>query len=149
MATAYATNDAKAVSETLDGETIVIHMETGNYYSLNGTGSFVWGRLKGGRTLDALAADLAGAYNVTAEAAAGLIATFLSMLVVDGLVLEQDGAPADAQTPSDTDAAPAGERQPFEAPLATRYDDMQEMLLADPIHDVDEQHGWPMPKQPS
>lgn len=33
------------------------------------------------------------------------------------------------------------------API-TKYTDMEQMLLLDPIHDVDE-HGWPTPSPPS
>ena len=36
-------------------------------------------------------------------------------------------------------------KQPFEAPILNKYNDMQELLLLDPIHDVDEA-GWPNTK---
>ncbi len=38
----HATDRRKVVRETIDGEAILIHMETGVYYSLDGTGSEVW-----------------------------------------------------------------------------------------------------------
>jgi len=41
----------------------------------------------------------------------------------------------------------SGTRQPFSAPVLNAYTDMEELLLLDPIHDVD-QAGWPMPKAP-
>ena len=37
-----------------------------------------------------------------------------------------------------------GEKLPFEAPVLYTYTDMAELLLLDPIHDVDET-GWPKP----
>ena len=39
----------------------------------------------------------------------------------------------------------SGTRQPYSPPVLNSYTDMEELLLLDPIHDVD-QAGWPMPK---
>jgi hypothetical protein len=36
----------------------------------------------------------------------------------------------------------------FSVPLLQKYTDMEEMLLLDPIHEVDEQ-GWPSSRKPS
>ena len=39
--------------------------------------------------------------------------------------------------------SPAAELPNFERPKLGKYTDMQDLLLADPIHEVDEQ-GWPV-----
>jgi len=36
----------------------------------------------------------------------------------------------------------------FAPPVLEVYTDMQDLLLLDPIHDVDETVGWPSPKPP-
>lgn len=35
---------------------------------------------------------------------------------------------------------------PFVPPVLRKYTDMQEFMLVDPLHDVDEQAGWPHAK---
>ena len=34
----------------------------------------------------------------------------------------------------------------FDEPVLHKYEDMKDMLLLDPIHDVDDEAGWPQPK---
>ena len=36
--------------------------------------------------------------------------------------------------------------KPLAAPVLNKYSDMQDLLLLDPIHDVDEEAGWPTNK---
>jgi hypothetical protein len=36
----------------------------------------------------------------------------------------------------------------FTQPVLEVYTDMQDLLLLDPIHEVDEEAGWPSPKPP-
>jgi len=38
----FRVNSPTVVSETVDGEVIMIHLDTGNYYSLRSTGSLIW-----------------------------------------------------------------------------------------------------------
>ncbi|MFC1638852.1 PqqD family protein [Patescibacteria group bacterium] len=135
----YKTNDAKVISEVLDGETILINLETGNYYSMNDTGSTVWKLLQVGSGVDGMKAALVAGYEVDDSAAAKDLQAFLDTLQADELIVAQ-AADAAHQAPP---AAPPTTRRPFEAPAMTKYEDMQQMLLADPIHDVDEQ-GWPV-----
>jgi hypothetical protein len=48
----------------------------------------------------------------------------------------------DGTEPPGSPTEPDGKRSPFEAPRLDRYDDMRDLLLADPIHDADTA-GWP------
>src|SRR5690349_9637212 len=41
----YRVQPEKVVSESIDNEVIIIHLETGNYYTLKGIGAFVWALL--------------------------------------------------------------------------------------------------------
>ena len=51
-------------SETTDNQTVVINLNTGDYISLNTTGSFLWERLNGAASLDDISAQLANTYSV-------------------------------------------------------------------------------------
>ena len=54
-------------------------------------------------------------------------------------------APSDAPPPPDAVKSPSIPRAPFHPPVLNVFSDMQDLLLLDPIHDVDAT-GWPMPK---
>ena len=51
-------------SETVDDQAVIINLNEGIYISLNETGSFLWQRLDGERTLADIAQELADAYDV-------------------------------------------------------------------------------------
>lgn len=63
-------------------------------------------------------------------------------LVTEGLLVTGEAA---AVAPESPPAAPVGERPPFVRPILQKYTDMADLLLLDPIHEVDEQ-GWPHPR---
>lgn len=134
---AYRVNEPKVVSETLDGETIAIDLESGSYFSMNPAASVVWNLILAGYPSAAFAEVVAAHFDVAAEDAASDIATFVETLVRDRLVIAAEPTAA-AETP------PAGveARLPYASPSVERFDDMQELLLADPIHDVT-LAGWP------
>lgn len=130
----YTTNDAKAISEALEGEVMVINFETGSYYNLNATAAFLWEQLRAGRTIEQLTHELQSRFDVGADAAQAAVAQVVDFLKQESLIVETEVA--------GTAEAYTGAKTPFAAPIVDKYDDMQEMLLADPIHDVDEA-GWP------
>lgn len=47
------------VSETVEGQTIILNTTSGAYFSLNPTGTFLWERLDGRSTLGDIASALA------------------------------------------------------------------------------------------
>jgi hypothetical protein len=117
----YRINDSRAISETVDGETIIINLENGNYYSLNHAGTIVWDFVIAQKPLDASEKN---------------IVDFIAFLVNENLILETETA-KDAIL----------EKIILEKlPTIEKYEDMQQMLLADPIHDV-EAVGWPKLKK--
>jgi hypothetical protein len=124
------------VSEVFeDGEATIIDLRSGTYYSLNPVGSLLWPLLVDGATLD----DLVGHAIASTDggpAIASSIESFVSGLVAEGLVAEVDDlAPL-------VPAGSGGDPHPYEPPEIQRFDELQELLLLDPIHDVSAQ-GWP------
>ena len=140
----YRVNAAHVVSDVFeDGEAAVIDLRSGVYFSLNPTGALLWPLLVEGTTVDALVAHARAATDGDGEVP-GAVAAFVASLVGAELVEELADAAANG-TGSGTGGAPlapAGERVPFVAPALERFDDLQDLLLLDPIHDVGEQ-GWP------
>jgi hypothetical protein len=70
----------------------------------------------------------------------------LGQLQQENLIVPVDVAPAvDLTELQQILPASNGHAKPsFNPPLLNKYSDMQELLLLDPIHDVDEA-GWPKP----
>ena len=134
------------ISETFDdGESIVVNLENGFYFSLNPVGGLVFDLLGSGQSLAATEAAIAARYEAEPHTIRAAIAEFANRLIEEGLLAE--GQPTEGQRaegePADSFAA-AGvvARAPFDVPMLIAYTDMQDLLLADPIHDYDET-GWP------
>ena len=110
---------AHVAGETVDGETIVIDFLSGAYHTLEGASASVWTALQSPQDTALDEGRLA----------------VLSALVAAGLVEAQDGALLGAPS---ADAASVG---------LTSYTDMVQLLVADPVHEVDER-GWPILRKP-
>ena len=120
----YEVNKPDVVDESVDGEVLIVHLGTGAYYSSRGAGDVAWRLLAAGRS----AAEVSASHGFESDA----LAKFVEQLVAEDLVRARTSPPADVP-----DLAPvAGE------PTLEKYTDMQELLLLDPIHDVEEA-GWP------
>lgn len=131
----YVINRPKIVMEQFEDESILINLETGAYYSLNPSASEVL-RLA---ELCPSTADVVDVLSRRYRTDASLIAPSVTQLLADAV--EQQLVRADpGSAGSGVDANACG--SPFVAPRLARFDDMKEILLLDPIHDVDES-GWP------
>lgn len=128
----YQLNSPDVIHETVDGEALVIHTPSGCYYSLEGTGEQVWNALLAGHTPDEIAASYAG------DTEGGVVLDAVKDFA-DQLEQEQLLVQSSTQAPR---ALPSAD-QPFCTPTLTKFTDMQELLLVDPIHEVDPQAGWP------
>ncbi len=138
----FQANAPHVVYETIDGETIIMDLRTGNYYSIEWPGAFIWEYLaNGGSIATILEAD------DRLENHIRFIQHFVDILLQESLLTEvsdQSAEPAKLTEDQKSDFIKlAGD---FITPQVNKYTDMQEMLLLDPIHDVDEK-GWPEPKK--
>lgn len=132
----YTIDPARVVSETLEGETMLINMENGNYYSLNKSASVLWGLIETGHRKSDIQAAFLSRYDGKQDEITTSVNEGLKRFLDDRLVTES-GEPS-SQVTEDAVA----EKIPFEPLVIECHEDMQEMLLADPIHDVDAS-GWP------
>ncbi|MEX1008072.1 MAG: PqqD family protein [Acidimicrobiia bacterium] len=133
------------ISETFDdGESVVVNLENGFYFSLNPVGGLVFDLLGSGVSRAAAEQVVGARYEAAPGTICAAVADFATHLVEEGLLAV--GAPADGSSAEDVAAqvrtGAADGRVPFENPTLTVYTDMQDLLLADPIHDYDET-GWP------
>jgi hypothetical protein len=133
----------QVIHETVGGETMIVRLDNGNYYSLNSTGGQVWAFIERGATRSQIAEEFAGMYGLEKKIAEEQIELFLDSLIKEGLIF-QNGASPDAATAYKPDGSKRLTNS-FELPLLNKYSDMQELLILDPIHDVSDA-GWPNPK---
>jgi hypothetical protein len=131
----YTINGPDVVAEDFDGQTVILNLANGHYFSLGGIASSIWALLLAGHTLQSILNSIASSRSDLAEGSV----KFLERLVELDLV-----------RPLASDAArPAGaidEVWSGESPRIEVFDDLAELIFADPIHDVDEQAGWPKPR---
>ena len=137
----FRVNRPKVSFENIEGETMVINFDTGAYYNLRNSALTVWNHLVQGATLDDLVTAVSGPGPADTASIRRAVSDFLDQLLREDLIVpENDGARAPG--PAATALAPA---EPFTPPVLEKYTDMQDFLLADPVHDTDEA-GFPKPK---
>jgi hypothetical protein len=141
--TLYRVNSPSVIGEVLDGEAIIVNLDSGAYYSLDGAGAEVWPAAQAGATLADLVDLVAAKYDGEAETIAAGIAALVEELVTENLLVAH-GTAGDRSAVLYAAAPPDGNRPPFVKPVLQKYTDMADLLLLDPIHEVDEQ-GWPRP----
>lgn len=139
MSTTYRVLAPEVIADIIDGEVVIMNLKTGRYFSSDGVGSECWDALAGGLSVEQLVDRLANRYAEDRATIGSAVAGFVQDLIVHELIAPSDATPADTVRPSFSN----GSR--FHAPVLNVYSDMQDLLLLDPIHDVDTA-GWPMPK---
>jgi hypothetical protein len=118
------------VFEEFDGDLVVLNLSTGRYFGFNPSASVLWSALAAG----ACPADL------KAHLAPGIdLATFVGALHENALVIEGDAPPTPVTDDLRTQLAGLTAQPQLEI-----YDDLSDLIVADPIHDTDEAQGWPV-----
>jgi hypothetical protein len=130
----YKMNEPDVVSESFEDELVLVNLATGTYFAARGGGTVIWDALING-------ADNAQIETALAESPEHLEAarSFLRELVENKLVSE---TPSEPQSESRADLSNLAGLSPA---VLERYSDMQDLLMLDPVHEVDEQ-GWPTAK---
>lgn len=146
----YRVNTPTIVHETIDGETIILNLDNGNYFSLDGVGADIWGLIESGATVSYIVESISDSYQGACMNIESAINGLVSELLQENLIVpdKSNGSGRSGGSYMQAKAVPGGQRSDFQAPLLNKYSDMQDLLLLDPIHEVDE-GGWPTAKSPS
>lgn len=133
----YRVNTPTVAAETVDGEVLMIHLDSGNYYSLRAVGASIWTGIELGVPLSEIASTVREPDD--ADDADELVGKFVAELPGEDLV-----ATTDAPMPRDaTWELPALDGD-FVGPRLEKFTDMQHLILLDPVHEVDAGQGWPI-----
>lgn len=112
---------------------MILDVSCGRYYSLGGRGAGVWSALTQGYSPAAVATAL------TEPGWPDALSGFIDRLVQLELLRDSGQAGTDALPGADAEALARHEG----APQIDMFDDLADLIVADPIHDVEPQAGWP------
>lgn len=137
----YAINEKKAFCDDADGQLIILNLDTGAYYAFNPLASAVIHDLVAGyepATIRQALERLAPMADVEAQ-----FSELIGSMLEKELFVPDPGA----QIPKDS-MSPYAESL-LEGGFSLHMDeflDVADLLLMDPIHEVDPDVGWPQPK---
>jgi len=127
--------------ETIEGEVILIDLTTGSYYSLRDAGALIWQAVLRGVDEEGIGDILQRRYTGSREELQSGVRGLLDQLAAEDLI---EPAESSAEPGTGIGALPevSADRPPFRAPLLEKFTDMQDLILLDPVHEVDSR-GWP------
>jgi hypothetical protein len=142
--TRLGVNAPKVIHEIIDGEAVIIDFDTGNYYSLDRVGTEIWGLIQRSASVGDIRESLCARYNGSRKEIERAVYEFVEGLQRENLVVRgaADGTDSVVVTETLSQTELVADRPAFKPPVLYKYDDMQELLLLDPIHEIDET-GWP------
>jgi hypothetical protein len=130
----FSTDVPRIISKEFDDELVLANYDSGLYYSLADSAAKIWLALKAGASDRTIVA----AFTRKFPAATGIeteVRNFIDKLLAEGLIVPAEkGDEGEPSLESLSD---------FRPPVLERFDDLKELLLLDPVHDVDDA-GWPV-----
>ncbi len=132
----YKINEEKMFFDFADGLAIVINTSTGMYYGTGLLGSAILGALAEGISPAEIAAKVRENDGCPADFEEKLDA-FIAELTAKEILVSGEGSGKEAAFD------PAVFEEGFELSV-DEFAELQDLLTADPIHDVDAEMGWPV-----
>lgn len=136
----FKINSPQVIHQNIENEVMIIHLDKGVYYNLNQTGILIWNSLTSGDSSEDTLQKMLGEYEGNSAEIQSCFTEFHKELLEEGLIVPCEKGQEIAKT------QPSPLKQPFLKPVLNKYTDMQELLLLDPIHEVDN-GGWPEKKE--
>lgn len=133
----YKLNDEKMFYDMAEGQAIVINFTSGMYYGTSSLGSAVLDALLAGASVEATLAAIKALPGCPADMDAQLNA-FVEALLAKEVIVAIDGEGNDTAT---IDAASLTDGFVL---TVDEFTEVQDLIMADPVHDVDVEQGWPI-----
>ena len=141
----FKINQPHVVAENFDDEVIAINLDTGRYYSIGQSGATVWTLVSSGATFSEVMAEVRARYIGEPTVMEQAVQQFVAELQRVQLIVTQSNGSGSIPPCFSEQASTPPEKISFDPPILSEYSDMQDLLLLDPIHDVDDT-GWPKQK---
>jgi Coenzyme PQQ synthesis protein D (PqqD) len=134
----FAVRDRQVIHRIIDDEVVMIDLATGNYFTFRGSATRMWAcieaRMSSRETIGHLQESFEGDPSVMEQGLRWL----LDQLLEENLIVPTDEPPRRSVS-----IASEGNRQDYSDPAFERYDDMADLILLDPVHEIDQEEGWP------
>ena len=145
----FKINAPKVVFENYENEVVLINLDSGIYYSIFNTAAEIFSQIEQEKSKACILDGVINKYEGNTPAMVASVEKFLEDLLNEGLIIREEKK-IDASSSPDKEKVNKNTNPVkllFEAPVLNRYTDMQDLLLLDPVHEVDET-GWPNRKPP-
>ncbi len=143
----YRINKPDIVLEYFEDETVLINLKNGNYYSIDKVGTDILVLIEAELTTDQIMSAIKNRYNAYPGNMNSSVEKFITQLHNEKIISQKEKTSHtnNSHEKKTLDLLKKGPKLTFFPPKLSKYTDMQELLLLDPIHDVDET-GWPKKK---
>jgi hypothetical protein len=134
-------NEPGVVFETIDGETILLNLDSGSFFNLEGSGEILWKFiLETGNVKKAIAIMTSANRKIRATIASS-VNDFVNSLLKEKLVIASDEIAAPGSLPETEELLKASAIQ-FSTPKVNKYTDKQHILFLSASYYIQEK-GWP------
>lgn len=133
----YVINSGNVSSEIFDNEAVIVNFVTGKYFGITGSGPDIWRMFENPCSIELLTERLGIEYDAISQDQINNIKDFVNLLVKEDLLISTLEPAQVSHEP------PAGNRKKYADPVLEIYDDLQELIVLDPVHDADPERGWP------
>lgn len=140
MENIYKVASSAIIHELLDNEVIIANLDTGIYYSLREIAVPFWQLLTSDCHLPKIITLISEKYSLNPQDISATLSDFVNQLIDENLL----ACVTTENHYSDTPALLWPTE--FHIPQLEKYEEMKDLLMLDPIHEVDEQ-GWPSKSQ--
>ena len=146
----FKINTPKVILESFEDEIVLVNLDNGNYYSIDKIGEEIWRELEKGSSDSDISMGIRKKYQGNLQEIIDAVQAFIEELQKEELILPAMKSEVGGdREPGEKEAPEANkEKSAFEPPVLHRYTDMQDLIMLDPIHEVDES-GWPSVKPDS
>jgi hypothetical protein len=139
----YQISSPNIIYETIEGEVVIVDLDKGFYFSLRGTAAEIWAKIVVGTSVEQITQQLTMKYSGEDQEIERGVANLIAELMKENIIVAANSRRTDEETIADPQVGSHNATtEKFSVPVLEKYSDMADLLLLDPIHEVDET-GWP------
>lgn len=143
----FQLNSPTVVYDVVHDEVVFVNLESGAYYSTEQVGTKIWQYLNQGRNVGEIITALSKHYLADIGEIEKNVQALISQLLNEGLVVAGQGTRSAMQN-SLLNELEQRQKETFSGVVLHKFNDMEDLLLLDPVHEVNDL-GWPhASKQP-
>lgn len=135
----YVVDHTNISSEDFDGETVCVNFGTGTYFGLGGSAGPILAYFASPRTKDEALQFVIRHYGVETARVQDEISHFIAELIGQKILIADDGREHPEEQPQTMEPGSG-----YEPPRLEIHTDLQELIMLDPVHEADPEHGWPL-----